>query len=648
MASRVAQSLESGPGGTQLHEGIGFLRRYASEFDAKPARRVEATPLDRLSRSGLLDETDIDLLVFAGLADEHEGFAALFRALHPRGEPRPSVSLAAQVLSTDAPSRLRLRQRLEAGPLARWSLLQLGDGPFFERSLFLPAWLWGALHGLGSRPSIHRLSGTSEVAGLSGWFESADSARAIKAIQRDEPVTVVVSASHPDVAFERALALVSAAGREPGGTEWVGDTLQEAPIVIASLTGGTVPVVRIPTPEGPAALPNPSFEDAPGVVVVASREGSFDGPARRPVLPVPVGELSISARRQAWAERIPSLAQRASWLAARFPLEPALVKAISGDVRAIESLDGRQATVDDVLASVRSRTSRALSAGVQLIRPTARWDDLILPPDRKEQLQEAVARLDSQEQVLGEWGFLKGRTGARGVRMLFAGPPGTGKTYGAEVMANQLNADLLLVDISRVVSKWIGETERNLAQVFDAAEQTRAVLFFDEADALFGRRTEVSDAHDRYANLETAYLLSRLERYEGLAILATNLRSNIDPAFLRRIEFVVDFQEPDREDRVRLWTRHLPEGAPRASDVNLYEFAAAYPMSGAVIRNAATAAGFLAARDGLPIERTHILHAIRREYEKSGRAFTASAVKGGAAPLAVETTTRGPRSSRPD
>src|SRR5207244_804463 len=179
---------------------------------------------------------------------------------------------------------------------------------------------------------------------------------------------------------------------------------------------------------------------------------------------------------------------------------------------------------------------------------------------------------------------------------------------------------LLVVDISRIVSKWIGETEKNLAEIFDAAERAQAVLFFDEADALFGRRTEVSDAHDRYANLETAYLLTRLEAFEGLAVLATNLRHNIDPAFLRRLEFVIDYLEPTAVQREALWRVHLPATAPLAPDVNLGEIASFYAVVGAAIRNAATAAAFLAAADRTPITRTHLCRAIRREYDKSGRA----------------------------
>ena len=251
----------------------------------------------------------------------------------------------------------------------------------------------------------------------------------------------------------------------------------------------------------------------------------------------------------------------------------------------------------------------------------AKWEDLVLPRELMAQLREAVDRLMLQSCVLDDWGFLKNRIGTRGVRLLFAGPPGTGKTLSAEVLARAVDADLLVVDVSRVVSKWVGETEKNLAAVFDAAENSQAVLLFDEADALFSKRTEVSDAHDRYANLETAYLLQRLERFEGLAILATNLRQNIDAAFVRRLEFVLEFAEPDREQRLALWKRHMPADAPLDPGLNFYELAALYPVVGGVIRNAAVAAAFRAAADGMPLGRNHFVHAIQREYEKAGRAF---------------------------
>jgi SpoVK/Ycf46/Vps4 family AAA+-type ATPase len=322
-----------------------------------------------------------------------------------------------------------------------------------------------------------------------------------------------------------------------------------------------------------------------------------------------------------WAQTLPSLSQHAALLAVRYPLEPADAMQVACDLQHLKRAEGRDACCADVSASVRARAGSALRGGVKRMRPTASWEHLVLPPGRLSQLREAVDRLTHQTRVLDHWKFLEGRYGARGVRMLFAGPAGTGKTLSAEVLANTLQVDLLVVDLSRVVSKWIGETEKNLAEVFETAERCRAVLLFDEADALFGKRTEVSDAHDRYANLETAYLLARLERFEGLAILSTNLRQNIDSAFTRRLEFVVEFGTPDHEQRLALWRCHLPKSGPLADDVNLEEFAATYPIVGGLIRNAAVAAAFLAAADNSAITRAHFLWAIRREYEKSGKAF---------------------------
>jgi SpoVK/Ycf46/Vps4 family AAA+-type ATPase len=347
------------------------------------------------------------------------------------------------------------------------------------------------------------------------------------------------------------------------------------------------------------------------------RDGAAAIPGVRSVLSVPVSGLSARGRGGWWRAAVPVLADHAHRLAARHAVVPSAAAAAAADLRAL----GRRPRVEDVARSLRVRAGLNLSAGARLLHPSAGWDALVLRADQLAQLREALARLEHQSRVLDDWGFLDGRSGARGVRMLFSGPPGTGKTLSAEVLARELGADLLVVDVSRVLSKWIGETEKNLAEVFDAAERAQAVLFFDEADGLFGRRTEVSDAHDRYANLETAFLLTRLERFEGLAVLATNLRENIDPAFVRRLEFAIDFDEPAAEEREALWRCHLPPRAPLAVDVDLGELALVYSVVGGVIRNAATAAAFLAAAEDGAIARRHLIHALRREYAKAGRAF---------------------------
>jgi hypothetical protein len=582
-------------------------------------------PLDRLTDALTLSREEIDLLLLAGMAEQHEGFAAVLRTLHPRGEPRPTAGLAAQFLGNTLAERLKLRDLLECGAATLSGALRVtGDAPFFERSLLLPEALWSALHGLDAWPaSVVRVVGPVVMHGLSEWLSSLEATRAVEVVAQRLACTVLVTADNEDVAFHRARAIVWEAGLDSVGVSLrgtVGPELEQL-IRVHTLLRGVVPVIRLASTEGQPAPEATLFSDYPGVLVLCGRAGMTTVCGSRPLLSVTIERMSPAARRQMWKEVLPDLAEQANFLAARHPVEPAAAAEVAADVRLAEKLHGRATTADDISTGFRARGGLTLSAGVKLLRPRATFDDLIISRDRQSQLREAIERLDLQSRVFDEWGFLKGRMGARGVRLLFAGPPGTGKTLSAEVIAGALSADLLVVDISRVVSKWIGETEKNLSAVFDAAERAQAVLFFDEADALFGKRTEVSDAHDRYANLETAYLLARLESFEGLAVLATNLRQNIDPAFLRRLEFVIDFDEPDREERFALWRCHLPAGAPLGDDVNLYELASLYPVVGGVIRNAATAAGFLAASDGTPIVQNHFVHAIRREYEKAGRAF---------------------------
>jgi hypothetical protein len=499
-----------------------------------------------------------------------------------------------------------------------------GDRPFFERSLAPANALWLALHGLDVWPSgVVRDDRIVPTAGLETWLADEQVARAVRLVAAGEPATVVVSADSEDVALGRGAALAAVAGvaavslllpeRE--------DAALEGAVSAHALTRGVVPVVRIAAAEPPARIPVPALAEHPGPVVLCVRTGTAPNTLQRPVLAVAAERPSPADRRRMWRTALPQLASEAPRLASRHLVEPIIAAASARDVAAIEALEGRTATVDDVAASVRGRAGLSLSSGVKLLRPTAAWEQLVLPEASQKQLRDAAARLVNQTRVLDDWGFLHGRPGARGVRMLFSGPPGTGKTLSAEVLAHQLGVELLVVDLARVVSKWIGETEKNLAEVFDAAERAEAVLFFDEADALFGKRTEVSDAHDRYANLETAYLLTRLERFEGLAVLATNLRQNVDQAFLRRVEFVVDFEEPTVQERVALWRCHLPVGAPVDEDVDLEELAALYPIVGALIRNAAVAAAFVAASESSVIGRNHLLSAIEREYQKSGRAF---------------------------
>ncbi len=630
LAGRLAALLDTVAGmSAPASDGRDFLRGMAEAHATAPTpAEAEPSHLDRLCATLGLTSVERDLVVLAGLPDEHEGYAGVLRNLHPRAEPGATAGLAAQLLAAGGLARHELRELLTAGRAVAFGLLRVQDDaePLFERTLRLPDALWAALGGIDAAPAVLDRATATGLAGLRDWLAEPAVDRAVRALRGGEPLTVLIRDDNEDVAFERGLALVAAAGRPAFGVRaFAGvDLGTEQAIALHALARRAVAVVRVAPRDGaPAVAPVRRGLDAhPDSVVLGLRAGGpAPPPSQRPVLGLACERLAAGARRDMWRTTLPELSRWAPELARRHAVEPGAAAAIAADVRRIAALDERAPAPADVADSVRARAGLGVATGVVMRRPSASWDDLVLSPDRMAQLQEALARLEHQALVLDDWGFLASRPGARGVRLLFTGPPGTGKTLAAEVVAGALGADLMVVDLARVVSKWIGETEKNLADVFEVAERSQAVLLFDEADALFGKRTEVSDAHDRYANLETAYLLQRLERLEGMAILATNLRHNIDAAFLRRIEFIVEFDVPAAAERRALWRCHLPPGAPLDDDVDLDELAALYPVVGAVVRNAAVAAGFLAARDGSPISREHLISAVRREYDKQGRPF---------------------------
>ena len=276
------------------------------------------------------------------------------------------------------------------------------------------------------------------------------------------------------------------------------------------------------------------------------------------------------------------------------------------------------ATVPDaeITAAVRRLASGDLDRLATRIRRRRTWDELVLPAEQLAQVRDVVERYEHRSRVYGEWGFRP--VPSAGVVALFAGPPGTGKTLSAEVIAGALGLDLFRIDLAALVSKYIGETEKNLEAVFRAAEGGRMVLVFDEADAVFGKRSEVSDANDRYANVETSYLLQRLETYDGVAVLTTNYASNIDDAFLRRIHVHVEFTPPDECERRRLWETSFPPGAP-VDDLDLAFLAGQFKLTGAAIRSVGLAAAFRAAATTRRIGMTEVLLALRSELRKQGR-----------------------------
>jgi hypothetical protein len=315
----------------------------------------------------------------------------------------------------------------------------------------------------------------------------------------------------------------------------------------------------------------------------------------------------------------------AAVIAARFGFTEGDIDEVMARALASANWSGRPLDGDGVWEAARRQPEHALERVAALVTPAFTLGDLVLADDVHRQLRELVAHVALQHVVLDGWGFRRRLPRGQGVAALFAGPPGTGKTMAAEALADALAQDLYRIDLSAVVSKYIGETEKNLAAAFDEAERAGAVLLFDEADSLFGKRTEVKDAHDRYANLEVNYLLQRVETFTGLVLLASNRAAAIDEAFLRRLRFVVRFQLPDAQLRRRLWERSFP---PEATRHGLdWDVLADGELAGGNIQSAALAAAYLAASDGGTIAPVHVEHALRREYEKLGRAWPGLALE---------------------
>ena len=289
-------------------------------------------------------------------------------------------------------------------------------------------------------------------------------------------------------------------------------------------------------------------------------------------------------------------------------------------------------TLKDLFSAARDQCGHEVAALAQKIVPVHAWGDLILPEDTFAQLREICVQVRYRHQVLENWGFGQKMTLGKGVNALFAGPSGTGKTTAAEIVAAELGLDLYKIDLSRVVSKYIGDTEKNCDQIFRAAKHSNAILFFDEADALWGKRSEVKDSHDRYANLEIAYLLQKMDEYEGIAILATNLRKNMDEAFIRRLQFVVEFPFPDEAQRLQIWKLLLqankPEGdrrIPIADHIDFVWLARRVHVAGGNIKNNVLAAAYLAASEeqkSYPIGMKHLVQSVRREYQKMGKVLS--------------------------
>lgn len=361
------------------------------------------------------------------------------------------------------------------------------------------------------------------------------------------------------------------------------------------------------------------FRAAGCVFVCADSVGSLPE-IPQPVLPVKLEELPRSIRRRLWLDTGICSEELAQTAANKYRFDPAKIMTSAARARERMTAEGLTALSGEMLDEICAETAEnAFRGKARLIRSKFTMDDLILPAEEKQLIREACAQIKYRHIVFDRWNFESRLAYGKGLTMLFAGPPGTGKTMAATIVGGELGLPVYRVDISQVMSKYIGETEKSLGEIFDAAEHCGAVLFFDETDALFGKRSEIKDSHDKYANVETSFLLQRLESFEGVVLMATNLLQNIDEAFIRRISCVINFPLPDAQQRLALWQSMFPPEMPRDGGIDFEFLAEQFELSGAAIKNAVMSAAFLAAEEEAPVSMAHILRAVRKQFSKQGK-----------------------------
>jgi len=581
--------------------------------------------VDRLARLFGLSAFERQLVLLAAGVELDGGLAALVAELSG-GDPRPTFGLALAALPDAHWDALAPRS-----PLRRRRILELEPGPTLaSRPLRLSErvlhWLTGIdaldqeLEGivrLGEQvplaPSQAQLA--EEVARTT----AATGAHTLVSLDGEDADSLLGVAHTLAVSLGRLPLVLRVAALPPAGP----DRASLAHLVDReALLSAAVPVLD--AREGdPADTALVSELEAPVVVLLGTASPRVPG---RVALHRTVDLPTPAETRKLWSEALETAAPAGpvEEVAQHFRLSADAIRGVARELAARADSATDRGTLLRRLCRERSRIG--LEGLAERIDPAARWDDLVLPPAHTELLHEIVRHVRHRTQVYERWGFGERTTRGLGVTALFAGESGTGKTLAAEVIAGELGLDLYRIDLAATISKYIGETEKNLRRVFEAAEAGGAVLLFDEADALFGKRGEVKDGHDRYANLEVAYLLQRMESYRGLAILTTNLRSNVDRAFLRRLRFVVQFPFPDAAQRAEIWRRVFPAATPL--DGIEPEALARLATSGGSIRAIALSAAFAAAENGGVVTPAHVLQAARLEYAKAERPLTDAETEG--------------------
>jgi hypothetical protein len=605
------------------------------EADAEAAAAGGADlRLRRLAGAFGLDHADLEILLVTIAPDLDARFERLYAYLHDDVSRRRASAGLALELATGGDGPYRERHRLgPASPLIASGLVLVEepDRPFLTRALRVPDRVTGHLLG-DDRPEPGVETILLEVAAVDGR-EADRLARSMMdgtrlAYVRERPGTAGRAFAAAAVRGAGLAVLGADLTRMSAGDDPIalGAALErEARLRGAALVAGPVEVL---VDHSPAAVR--AFAEVACPAVLLGVRGWDPAWSREVPLAIDAPQLLNDERRAAWGRAWESVGGTGAepavvdgvdpaTVTAGFRLDPEQIRRAAVAASRHAAADRRTIEPADITAGARAQNAGGLERLARRVPASAGWDQLVLPPDALAQLGELTARARHRERVLAAWGMGGGSARGTGVTALFAGDSGTGKTLSAEVVAADLGLDLYVIDLATVVDKYIGETEKNLDRIFAEADRVNGVLLFDEADAIFGKRSEVKDARDRYANVEIAYLLQRMERFDGLAVLTTNLRANLDEAFLRRLDTIVDFPMPEEDDRRRLWGQHLPPSLPRAADIDLDFLARAFKLSGGNIRNVCLAAAFLAAATDRAVSMLDLIRATEREYQKLGR-----------------------------
>jgi AAA+ superfamily predicted ATPase len=617
------------------------------ELTAKTGRRLTLPYLAQLYK---LSPAEVDLLLIALAPELEPRYETLYSYLQDDvTRPRPSVDLALNL--TCRSGREKFQARRFFGPdalLIRYRMLDLLDDVHDRQPTLLRKFMKieeSLLRWLLESPCVALPLGSFVVPAVTlQTLEVAEDTRSrlqnmVESLEGGTSKTIVRLVGNSNDELQATAEAIShalgkplikldtgelASGNQNLNTLLRNSTLLDAAVVLSALEPTfREPDVRfsMPSPEQSlwrtlGQLPGPVFAVGPSS---AFPDLATDARVWRFELPV----VDYALRKHAWENALAGVHTDvdSARLADTFRFGAPQIRqatSLASSLAALRDPTDPTPGMNDVLEAGRSITAPNLQRYATAIQPRYTWDDIVLPEAKMQQLHQIALRFEHRRIVNRDWGFGKKLSRGKGLNILFTGRSGVGKTISAEVLANALSLILYQIDVSAVVSKFVGETEQRLSEIFREAELSQSLLFFDEADALFSKRAEVKEAIDRYSNLELNYLLQRIEQFEGIVILATNLQRNLDDAFLRRMHEVVDFSMPDEELRERIWRKHLPPDAPVANDIDFAFLARQFRFSGANIKNAVVSAAYLAASQSKKIGMAEMVRGVKMELEKQG------------------------------